>query len=89
MITTTISEAKARLSALIDAAERGEDVLIMRGAKPAVTLTPVREEDLALWPAVPPSALPGFAQEIVAERAAGGLRLLGRDAATAARKLRS
>ncbi|MGH7946330.1 MAG: type II toxin-antitoxin system Phd/YefM family antitoxin [Opitutaceae bacterium] len=88
MKTVTISEAKAKLSALVEAAERGEDVLIMRGAKPAVTLTPVTEADLALWPAVPGRALAGFEREIVTERAADELKLMGKTPTTAARKLR-
>lgn len=88
MTTVTISEAKAKLSALVEAAERGEDVLILRGAKPAVTLTPVTADDLALWPAVPSRALGGFAAEIEAERKAGSLVPLGKSPAAAARKLR-
>lgn len=50
MKTFTISEAKAKLSALVESAEKGEQVLIMRGSKPAVTLIPVCEEDLVIWP---------------------------------------
>lgn len=36
-----VHEAKARLSALIAAAEHGEDVSIARAGKPAVKLVPV------------------------------------------------
>ena len=50
MKTFTISEAKAKLSALVESAENGEQVLIMRGSKPAVTLVPIHEEDLMIWP---------------------------------------
>ena len=50
MKTVTISEAKAKLSGLVEAAQNGEQVLIMRGSKPAVTLMPVQEEDLVIWP---------------------------------------
>ncbi len=50
MKTFTISEAKAKLSALVDLAEGGTQVLIMRGSRPSVTLMPVREEDLMIWP---------------------------------------
>ncbi len=88
MKTVTISEAKARLSALVEAAERGEDVLIMRGSKPAVTLTPVTESDLALWPAVAESALAGFDAEIERDRRAGDLKLLGPSPAEAAKALK-
>ncbi len=50
MKTVTISEAKAKLSGLVEAAQNGEQVLIMRGSRPAVTLVPVHEEDLVIWP---------------------------------------
>jgi prevent-host-death family protein len=89
MKTFTISEAKAKLSALVAAAERGEEILIMRGAKPAVTLTRVSEEDLAIWPKVPTSALASFEQEIETERKAGQLKLLGRNTPAAARVLKA
>lgn len=36
-----VHEAKTRLSALIQKAEQGEDVIIARDGKPAVRLTPV------------------------------------------------
>lgn len=36
-----VAEAKAKLSALIDAAERGEDVMIARAGVPAVRLMAV------------------------------------------------
>lgn len=39
-----VSEAKARLSALISAAERGADVVIARAGKPAVRLVPVEAQ---------------------------------------------
>jgi prevent-host-death family protein len=89
MKTFTISEAKAKLSALVEAAERGEEVLIMRGSKPAVTLTPVTEADLVLWPAVPASALADFDAEIEGDRRAGQLKPLGRTAAAAAKALKT
>lgn len=48
MKTFTISDAKSHLSALVEMAERGDQVLIMRGSRPAVTLVPVNEEDLVI-----------------------------------------
>ncbi len=36
-----VSEAKARLSELLAAVERGEDVIIARGGHPVVRLVPV------------------------------------------------
>lgn len=88
MKTFTMSEAKAKLSALVEAAERGEEVLIMRGSKPAVTLTPVTEADLSLWPAVPASVLADFDAEIERDRRTGQLKALGHTAAAAAKALK-
>lgn len=44
----TLSEAKAELGTLVRLAERGETVVISRHGKPAVRLSPVREEDFQL-----------------------------------------
>lgn len=40
MTTVTVHHAKTHLSRLIAAAERGEEVIIARGTKPAVKLVP-------------------------------------------------
>ena len=88
MKTVTISEAKATLSALVDAAKQGEQILIMRGSKPAVTLTPVSEADLAFWPSVPAAALAEFDREIETDRKNGDLKRVGRNAAAAAKALK-
>jgi len=42
-IHVNIGEAKARLSELIAASERGEEVIIARAGKPAVKLVPANE----------------------------------------------
>jgi len=71
MKTYTMSEAKTNLSALVEEAERGEQVVIMRGSKPAAVLMPVSEDQLTLAPmgmnsslngavAYAPSTLPVF-----------------------------
>lgn len=44
MTTVTVHEAKTHLSKLIAAAERGEEVVIARGNKPAVRIVPVEPE---------------------------------------------
>jgi prevent-host-death family protein len=43
MSVTTIHEAKTNLSRLIEAAERGEDVVIARGKQPVVRLVPIEK----------------------------------------------
>ena len=40
-ITINIAEAKAKLSALIEAAERGEDVILARSGKPVARIMAV------------------------------------------------
>ncbi len=42
MISENLTRAKATLSALVNAALRGEDVTICKGGVPAVRLVPVR-----------------------------------------------
>jgi prevent-host-death family protein len=53
MTTYTVHEAKTHLSKLIERAERGEEVIIARGDKPAVRIEPVektREDaEAATW----------------------------------------
>jgi prevent-host-death family protein len=46
MITANIHDAKTNLSKLLDAAMRGEEVVIARAGKPLVRLVPVEEEKL-------------------------------------------
>jgi prevent-host-death family protein len=46
----TIREAKARLNALVEAAERGEQVVLMRGSKLVAAIVPVSADDLELAP---------------------------------------
>ncbi|MFN0022889.1 MAG: type II toxin-antitoxin system Phd/YefM family antitoxin [Parvularculaceae bacterium] len=51
-ITMNIAEAKAKLSALIEAAERGEEVIIARNGKPVA-----RVSALGAWPRRKPGIL--------------------------------
>ena len=50
MKTCTIAEAKDKLDGLVQAAEHGEQVLILRGSKPAAVLVPVQDDELVYWP---------------------------------------
>jgi prevent-host-death family protein len=43
MNTVNLADAKARLSALVDAAEAGESIVILRHGKPAARLVPVEK----------------------------------------------
>lgn len=88
MKMVTVSQAKSQLSAYIKFAEEGEQVVIMRGSKPAVLLRPISEVDLNLAPEIPPSTLAAFETEIARDRKAGALRKLGKNPRTAATALR-
>ncbi len=44
MTVVTVHHAKTHLSKLIAAAERGEEIIIARGAKPAVRIVPAEAE---------------------------------------------
>ena len=52
MKLVNISQAKTHLSSLIEAAEQGEEVMILRGSRPAVTLLKVTEADLHFNPEI-------------------------------------
>lgn len=45
MSPVNVGEAKTNLSALIERAERGEDVVIARAGRPVVRLVPIRSEE--------------------------------------------
>jgi antitoxin (DNA-binding transcriptional repressor) of toxin-antitoxin stability system len=50
MQAVTIREAKARLNALVEAAQRGEQVVLMRGARHVALIVPLSAEDLEVAP---------------------------------------
>jgi prevent-host-death family protein len=48
MRAVTIKDAKAHLNELIEAAERGEQVVLMRGSAHVATIVPISDADLEL-----------------------------------------
>jgi prevent-host-death family protein len=88
MKMVTVSQAKSRLSAYIKFAEAGEEVVIMRGSKPAVVLRPISEEELNVTPEIPLSALKKFEEEIERDIEAGTAIKVGDSPAEAAANLR-
>jgi len=48
MVTVSLAEAKARLSALVDKAEAGEEIVITRHGKPVAQLSPAKKPKLAV-----------------------------------------
>jgi len=63
MKLVNISQAKTHLSSLIEAAEQGEEVMILRGSRPAVTLLKVTEADLHFNPEISMKGLEEFDSE--------------------------
>jgi len=88
MKLVTVSQAKSKLSSYIKSAEEGEQVVIMRGSKPAVILRPISEDELSATPEIPVSALAEFDAEIERDRKAGKLVKLGDTPAEAVAALR-
>lgn len=48
MITITLQQAKARLNNLVDKAQAGEQIVLMRGSKVVATILPITENDLEI-----------------------------------------
>jgi antitoxin (DNA-binding transcriptional repressor) of toxin-antitoxin stability system len=74
MVTATIREARARLNDLIDRAIRGEEVVLLRGSKHVVTLTPITDDDLELSPRLSDAQAARFWEEIARQRKEGRLK---------------
>jgi prevent-host-death family protein len=75
MQTVTIREAKARLNALIEAAERGEQVVILRGSKLVAAIVPVSSQDVELAPRLTDVQAERFWSRISEGREAGASRV--------------
>jgi prevent-host-death family protein len=71
MQTVTIREAKARLNALVDAAERGEQVVLMRGSRLVAAIVPVSAADFELAPRLTDPQAERLWKQIEGERASG------------------
>jgi prevent-host-death family protein len=71
MRAVTIREAKARLNALVEAAQRGEQVVLMRGAKHVALIVPLSEEDLEVSPRLSDPQADRLWRQIAVERRDG------------------
>lgn len=71
MQTVTIREAKARLNALVDAAERGEQVVLMRGSRLVAAIVPVSAADFELAPRLTDPQAERLWRQIETGRASG------------------
>ncbi|HET7292730.1 MAG TPA: type II toxin-antitoxin system prevent-host-death family antitoxin [Vicinamibacteria bacterium] len=71
MHSVTIREAKARLNALVDAAERGEQVVLMRGSRHVAQIVPLAAEDLEVAPRLSDGQAERLWREIAAQARLG------------------
>ena len=71
MRVVTIREAKARLNALVEAAIRGEQVVLMRGSQHVAAIVPVSADDIELAPHLTDQQAERFWRRLEAERADG------------------
>jgi prevent-host-death family protein len=71
MKAVTIREAKARLNALVEAAERGEHVVLMRGSKHVAAIVPLSAEDLELAPSLTDNQAERLWRQLESERQGG------------------
>ena len=71
MKAVTIREAKARLNALVEAAERGEQIVLMRGSKHVAAIVPLSADDLELAPSLTDAQADRLWRQLHEERQAG------------------
>ena len=71
MLTVTLKQARANLNRLVAAALRGEQVVLMRGARHVVTLLPISAADLELAPRLSDAQAERLWAELSAARRAG------------------
>ena len=76
MEAVTIREAKARLHALVEAAERGEQVVLMRGSKLVAAIVPASAEDFELTARLTDAQAERFWRQLTAERQRGSSLVL-------------
>jgi antitoxin (DNA-binding transcriptional repressor) of toxin-antitoxin stability system len=71
MRALTIKEAKARLNELVEAAIKGEDVVLMRGSRHVAAIIPLTEEDLYVASRVTDEQAARLWKSLASEHAAG------------------
>jgi len=75
MKAVTIREAKAHLNELIQAAARGEQVVLMRGSRHVAALVPLSAEELELAPRLSDPQAERFWRSLGEERRRGSSRI--------------
>ena len=71
MRAVTLKEAKAHLNALVDAAQAGEQVVLMRGSKHVAAIVPLSAEELELAPRLTDAQADRFWKRLAADRSRG------------------
>lgn len=64
MLAITLHEAKAQLNKLVDKAQQGEQVVLMRGSKIVATIVPLSEEDVEIIPSLADAQAESFWAQI-------------------------
>ncbi|MBI4705847.1 MAG: type II toxin-antitoxin system prevent-host-death family antitoxin [Deltaproteobacteria bacterium] len=85
MRAVTIKEARAHLNEIIEAAQRGEQVVLMRGAKHVAAIVPITADDLELAPRLADEQAERLWRALAEERAAGRAQVLPTAEAAVAR----
>lgn len=84
MEAVNIREAKARLNALVEAAERGEQIVLMRGSKLVAAIVPISAEDLEIRPTLTDRQAERFWRQLAVERRDGASVVRGSPAGAVA-----
>ncbi len=71
MQAVTIREAKARLNALVEAAQRGEQIVLMRGSTHVAAIVPLSSDDLEMAPRLSDPQAERLWRQLATERADG------------------
>lgn len=71
MKLVTIRNAKAHLNQLVALAEKGEEVILMRGSKPVISFRPISEDDVELAPTLTDVQAARFWKQVEEERKSG------------------
>lgn len=77
MRAVTIREAKARLNQLVNAAEKGEQVVLMRGSRHVAAIVPVSADELEITPRLSDAKAERLWRQLAEERRSGQFFVLG------------
>ena len=75
MRAVTIREAKAHLNELVEAANRGEQIVLLRGSKHVAAIVPISDADLELHARLTDAQAERLWRDLAAERRDGSMLL--------------